>query len=41
VGDQHYRSRYMNFVDHYPEIRRHSDQASVFDLRFDDRILAK
>lgn len=41
IGDQHYRSRYMHFIEHYDEIRRHSEQATVFDLRLDDRILAK
>jgi hypothetical protein len=41
IGDQHYRSRYRHFVDSYEEMRRHSEQASVFDLRLDDRILAK
>jgi cell division protein FtsQ len=41
IGDQHYRSRYQHFVANYEEIRKHSDQASVFDLRLDDRILAK
>jgi cell division protein FtsQ len=41
IGDQHYRSRYRHFVSSYEEIRRHSDQSAVFDLRLDDRILAK
>jgi cell division protein FtsQ len=41
IGDQHYRSRYTHFLSHYEEIRRHSGQATVFDLRLDDRILAK
>jgi cell division protein FtsQ len=41
LGDQHYRSRYQHFVNNYEEIRKHSDQASTFDLRIDDRILAK
>ena len=41
IGDRHYRSRYQHFVNNYEEIRKHSDQASVFDLRLDDRILAK
>lgn len=41
VGDQHYRSRYRHFLDYYDEIRRHGDRASVFDLRMDDRILAR
>jgi cell division protein FtsQ len=41
IGDHAYRSRYMNFVNHYGEIRSHSEQARVFDLRMDDRILAR
>jgi cell division protein FtsQ len=41
IGDQNYRSRYLHFLSHYEEIRRHSEQATVFDLRMDDRILAK
>jgi cell division protein FtsQ len=41
IGDQHYRARYLHFLNHYEEIRRHSEQATVFDLRLDDRILAK
>lgn len=41
IGDQHYRLRYQHFRDAYEEIRRHSEGASVFDLRMDDRILAK
>lgn len=41
IGDHGYRSRYMNFMNHYAEIRAHSEQARVFDLRMDDRILAR
>jgi cell division protein FtsQ len=41
IGDQRYRSRYEHFVTNYEEIRRHSEQSTVFDLRLDDRILAK
>ena len=41
MGDEHFRSRYLHFVNNYEEIRKHSEQASVFDLRLDDRILAK
>ena len=41
IGDQHYRSRYQHFLSNYQEIRKHSEQASVFDLRLDDRISAK
>lgn len=41
MGDRAWRSRYMNFVNHYNEIRGHSEQARIFDLRMDDRILAR
>jgi cell division protein FtsQ len=41
LGDQHYRSRYLNFLSHYGEIRKHSERAGVFDLRLDDRIFAR
>ncbi len=41
IGDQHYRSRYQHFVSNYEEIRKHSEQAGIFDLRLDDRILAR
>ncbi len=41
VGHQRYRSRYQAFLSHYPEIRAHSDAANIFDLRMDDRILAR
>ena len=41
LGDQHYRSRYQHFLGNYAEIRKHTPDSSVFDLRMDDRILAK
>ena len=41
LGDQHYRSRYLNFINHYRQIREDSSQASIFDLRLDDRILVR
>lgn len=41
IGDQHYRSRYQHFIENFEEIRKHSGDATVFDLRMDDRILAK
>ncbi|HWF09992.1 MAG TPA: FtsQ-type POTRA domain-containing protein [Bryobacteraceae bacterium] len=41
IGDQRYRSRYQHFVNNYEEIRKRFEQASVFDLRMDDRILAR
>jgi cell division protein FtsQ len=40
LGDQHFRSRYRNFLSHYAEMRRDS-QAAIFDLRLDDRILVR
>ena len=40
LGDQHFRSRYLNFMNHYGEMRQDS-QAAVFDLRLDDRILVR
>lgn len=40
MGDQHYRSRYLNFASHYREMRQDS-HAAVFDLRLDDRILVR
>ncbi len=40
LGDQHFRSRYLNFISHYREMRQES-QAAVFDLRLDDRILVR
>jgi cell division septal protein FtsQ len=41
LGDQHYRSRYLNFVNHYRQIHGDSPRASIFDLRLDDRILVR
>lgn len=41
VGDQHYRARYLLFQSHYADIRAHSEDANIFDLRMDDRILAR
>jgi cell division protein FtsQ len=41
LGDQRYRSRYLNFLSHYPDIRRREERAGVFDLRMDDRITTR
>ncbi len=41
LGDQHYRSRYLNFLRHYQDIRRRDERAAIFDLRFDDRITTR
>jgi hypothetical protein len=38
LGNRHFRSRYMNFLNHYGEIKNYSDNARIFDLRMDDRI---
>ncbi len=40
LGDQHYLSRYTNFLNHYPEMQLDS-HAAVFDLRLDDRVLVR
>jgi cell division protein FtsQ len=41
MGDQHFQSRYVNFISHFGDIRKHSENATIFDLTTDDRILAK
>jgi cell division protein FtsQ len=38
LGDRNFSSRLRNFLDHYPDIHAKMPQASVFDLRLDDRI---
>ncbi len=40
MGDTNYGSRYRNFMEHFADIRAGSPNASVFDLRIDDRITA-
>ncbi len=40
MGNQRFSERVQNFIEHYPEIRRHSAGARAFDLRLDDRITA-
>jgi cell division protein FtsQ len=39
LGEQNYLARFQNFTNHFEEISRQSDGASVFDLRLDDRIM--
>jgi cell division protein FtsQ len=39
LGDRNYLARFQNFSNHFDEILRQSDGASVFDLRLDDRIM--
>jgi cell division protein FtsQ len=41
LGDHNFSSRVQNFLTHFPEVRRHSGAAPVFDLRLDDRITAR
>jgi cell division protein FtsQ len=41
LGDENYAARYQNFLTHYPEIRKQSDDARTFDLRLEDRITAR
>ncbi len=40
MGNQKFSQRLDNFLEHYPEIRRHSPDSRAFDLRLDDRITA-
>jgi cell division protein FtsQ len=39
LGEKNYRARFENFTNHFDEILRQSDGASVFDLRLDGRVL--
>ncbi len=41
MGTRNFSTRLQNFLDHYAEIRRHSDNVRAFDLRLDDRITAE
>jgi cell division protein FtsQ len=41
LGGENLAPRYKNFVNHYAEIRKRYPDGKVFDLRLDDRILAK
>ena len=41
LGDGNYGQRFQNFLNHYPEIRKGSPHAKVFDLRLDGRFTVK
>ncbi len=41
LGDGNYGPRCRNFLNHYPEIRKRSPDATLFDLRMDDRITVR
>jgi cell division protein FtsQ len=40
LGNRNFSQRVQNFLEHSPEIRRHSGNSRAFDLRLDDRITA-
>lgn len=40
LGNPGFLLRLRNFLNHYPDIRRHLPKAAAFDLRLDDRITA-
>lgn len=40
LGNQRFRARMQNFLANYPEIRRRLPEASLLDLRLEDRITA-
>jgi len=41
LGDGNYAQRFQSFLNHYPEIRKGSPHAKVFDLRMDGRFTVK
>jgi cell division protein FtsQ len=41
LGEAGFRRRLESFLEHFPEIRRSSPEATVFDLRIENRITAK
>ena len=41
MGDANFARRYQTFLGHYAEIERRSPNVKTFDLRLDNRILAK
>jgi cell division protein FtsQ len=41
MGDSNFARRYQNFLAHFAEIEKHSPGVRSFDLRMDDRILAR
>ena len=41
LGDTNFGSRFHNFTEHLADLRAGSPKATVFDLRIDDRIVAK
>lgn len=41
IGDRNFARRLENFLNHYPEIRKHSENVTKFDLRLDGRVITK
>jgi len=41
IGHNNFGRRFQNFLNHFPEIQKHSPNAKIFDLRLDDRITAE
>ena len=41
LGESAFGTRFKEFIDHYPEIRRASPQATSFDLRMENNFIAK
>jgi len=41
MGDRNFGRRLENFLNHYPEIRKHSGNVTKFDLRLDGRVITK
>jgi hypothetical protein len=41
LGDTNFGRRYQTFLNHYPEMQKRSPNVKTFDMRLDDRILAK
>lgn len=40
LGDRNFAQRMQNFLTHFPEIRQHTPNAVILDLRLEDRITA-
>lgn len=41
MGNRNFARRMENFLNHYPEIRKHSGNVTKFDLRLDGRVITK
>jgi hypothetical protein len=41
LGDTNFGSRFHNFTEHLADLRAGSPGATTFDLRIDDRVIAK